>query len=371
MRWLKDYQDRMAKAGGKNLSGPGNLLLQWHVTDRCNLRCSHCYQEAYSGPELGFEDLLKAVEQYRTLLAALGVRRGHINVTGGEPFVREDFIPFLDILSRHRDTFSFAILTNGSFIDEAQAARIRRLGPAFVQLSMEGGRETHDAIRGEGDFERVGQAARNLRQERVRTFLSFTVHKGNYREFGEVAEEGIRLGVARIWTDRFIPLGNGTAMADKVLSPHETGEFFEMVRKMRERTKRWWRRGDTEIAMGRALQFIAGGGEPYRCAAGGSLLALGADGILYPCRRMPVPLGNVTTEPMAALYREHHFLASLRNRRRIARGCEGCFYARACGGGLRCLSYAAFGDPFRADPGCPLARQGESRCEQGLSAACI
>ncbi len=24
---------------------------QWHITDRCNLRCTHCYQEDYSGAE--------------------------------------------------------------------------------------------------------------------------------------------------------------------------------------------------------------------------------------------------------------------------------------------------------------------------------
>lgn len=317
MRWLRDYQDRVMKDKGKRPVRPGRLLLQWHVTDRCNLRCSHCYQETYSGPELKFGELLEVVEQYRQLLAARAIRRGHINVTGGEPFMREDFIPFLEALSAHRDTFSFAILCNGSFLDKATAVRLRVLKPAFVQVSMEGGKTTHDRIRGKGDFERVLRGVDCLRKEKLRAYISFTAHKDNYREFKEVADAGTKLGVARVWADRLIPAGGGAAMADKALSPEETKEFFEILQKAREKAERSWL-GHTEIAMGRALQFIVGGGEPYRCGAGGTLLALGADGTLYPCRRMAVPIGNVMSAPLARLYGESDFLVSLRERDRIS-----------------------------------------------------
>lgn len=356
MRWLRDYQDRIAKNDKRRTAGPGRLLLQWHITDRCNHRCSHCYQETYSGPELTFGELVKVVEQYRQLLAALGVRRGHINVTGGEPFVREDFIPFLEALAAHRVAFGFAILCNGSFLDKTTAARLRVLRPDFVQVSMEGGKNTHDKIRGKGDFERVLAGLDCLRREKLRAYISFTAHKGNYREFGEVADAGMRLGAARVWADRLIPMGCGNAMAGETLSPEETQEFFMVLRKARMKAERWWF-GRTEITMGRALQFIVGGGEPYRCGAGGSLLALAADGTLYPCRRMPVPVGNVTTMDLTRLYGESDFLVSLRDRDRIAEGCAGCFYARLCRGGLRCLSYSITGSPFRADPGCWLARR--------------
>jgi len=52
---------------------------------------------------------------------------GHITVTGGEPFIRSDFLELLDILSANRKYFSFAILTNGSFIDDAMACHLRTL----------------------------------------------------------------------------------------------------------------------------------------------------------------------------------------------------------------------------------------------------
>ena len=82
---------------------PDSLLLQWHITERCNLRCAHCYQEGYAGIELPFEDLLAIMEQYKDLLSLWRSRRknrpvrGHITVTGGEPFVRTDFFDLLDV----------------------------------------------------------------------------------------------------------------------------------------------------------------------------------------------------------------------------------------------------------------------------------
>lgn len=358
MRWLRDYQDRIAGRDKKGPVGPGRLLLQWHITNRCNLRCRHCYQDTYAGPELNFMELIEVVGQYKDLLAAMGAKRGHINVTGGEPFVREDFFPFLEMLSTHKDTFSFAILCNGSFLDRTTAARLRLLKPDFVQVSMEGGKAKHDRIRGKGDFERVLAGVDCLQREKIRTYISFTAHRDNYREFGEVAEAGVRLGVSRVWADRLIPMGCGNALAEKTLSPEETKEFFMILRKAKIKAERWWS-GRTEIAMGRALQFIVGGGEPYRCGAGSSLLALGADGTLYPCRRMPVSVGNVTTTDLTRLYGESAFLAGLRDRARIAEGCAGCFYAGTCRGGLRCLAHSVTGSPFRADPGCWLAHRAD------------
>jgi radical SAM protein with 4Fe4S-binding SPASM domain len=338
---------------------PQSLLLQWHVTERCNLRCAHCYQESYSGEELLFQDLVRVLDQFIDLLGlwkheARGLPvRGHITVTGGEPFVRQDLVAFLEILSVNRERFSFAILTNGSFIDAAMARRLRSLGPSFVQVSMEGTRATHDKIRGQGDFDRTISALKHLVRERIRTFISFTAHRNNFREFTEVARLGRRLRVSLVWADRLIPWGTGSALRKQVLTPKETHEFFEIMHRERRKARRDWL-GRTEIGMHRALQFLVAGGKPYSCAAGETLVSVQPNGDLYPCRRMPIRVGNLMETSLVELYYNSDLFRRLRSRHLISDGCEDCFYARLCGGGLRCLSYAVTGDPFKADPGCWL-----------------
>ena len=339
---------------------PRGLLLQWHVTNRCNLRCAHCYQDSYAGEELGFRDLLGIVDQFTDLLNRWQgeISRsvmGHITVTGGEPFIREDLPVFLEALAAHRDRFRFAILTNGHSIDASWARHLQRLDPDFVQVSIEGSQKSHDRIRGAGNFERTVAAIESLVRQRIRTLISFTAHRGNFREFGEVARLGQRLRVARVWADRLIPMGSGSSLTEQILTPGETREFFEIVHKARNDSSRRWF-GRTEIAMHRALEFLLAGGTPYHCTAGDTLITVMPNGDVYPCRRMPVRVGNLFQTSLEEIYRKSEFLRALRDRSRCSDGCEGCSYVALCRGGLKCLSYAMSNDPFKADPGCWLAR---------------
>jgi radical SAM protein with 4Fe4S-binding SPASM domain len=331
-------------------------VLQWHLTERCNYRCAHCYQEGYAGEELGFEELLEVLEQYRELLDRWQEERqpfpvkGQITLTGGEPFLREDFPDLLERLTSDPRTFRVAILTNGSFIDEETARWLGGLGITFVQVSLEGGRERNDRIRGEGSHARAVEALENLVRAGVPTLISFTASRSNFREFPEVARLGHELGVSRVWADRLIPSGVGASLRDELLSPEETRELFGIMRETRAELSRRFTR--TEISMGRALQFLVGGGEPYRCGAGERLITLEPDGTVLPCRRMPIRVGNVRDTRLATIYYENPLLRALRDPERVSEGCEGCAHALRCAGGLRCLSRAVTGDPFRADPGC-------------------
>jgi radical SAM protein with 4Fe4S-binding SPASM domain len=299
--------------------------------------------------------LLKVLEQFKDLLNQLSHSRpfpvsGHITVTGGEPFVREDFLDLLKVFCDNKERFSFTILTNGSFIDKAMAHRLRELGPASVQVSIEGTKDTNDNIRGLGAFDQTITALRHLVRERIRSVISFTAHRGNFREFVEVARLGRELGVSSVWADRIIPCGTGSTMMEQVLSPYETREFFETMYKAHNEAARHFCR--TEISMRRALQFLVGGGSPYHCHAGDTLIAVMPNGNLYPCRRMPICVGNLMETSLVELYYNSGLFCALRDRNRISEGCEECTYSSHCRGGLKCLSYALTGDPFKADPGC-------------------
>jgi radical SAM protein with 4Fe4S-binding SPASM domain len=276
--------------------------------------------------------------------------RGHINVSGGEPFLRSDFLDLLEVFADNSDWFSFAILTNGSLIDAAMARRLRALRPTFVQVSIEGAEPTNDAIRGAGTFKKTVSALQYLVKEGVATTISFTAHRDNYREFLDVARLGRQISVNQVWADRVIPWGSGSSLADQILSPALTKEFFEIMYNARSEIAQTF--SQTQILMFRALQFLVGGGRPYRCQAGNTLITLQPNGDVYPCRRMPIHVGNVVDTPLIDLYFNSDLFVALRNPDQISDGCEDCAFSSQCRGGLRCLSYALTGDPFKADPGC-------------------
>ncbi len=346
--------------GRARLYYPRSLLLQWHITDHCNLRCAHCYQESYHGQELDYPDLLGILEQYMELLEVWrGVSRlpigGHITVTGGEPFMRKDFFDLLEVFAANREIFSFAILTNGGFVDADAARRLKKLGPTYVQVSIDGSEATHNAIRGPESFQEAVKAIRCLVEAGIYTSISFTAHRANYREFPEVARLGRRLMVSRVWSDRLIPSGNSSGLADSVLSPAEVKEFFGIMKGARNKGGPFQFSRITEIAMNRSLQFLVAGGRPYHCLAGDRLITVQPNGDLFPCRRMPIRVGNLLKTPLPELYYTSEHFLSLRSKKNLNRRCRSCRYGKKCRGGLKCLSYALTGDPFGTDPGCWLS----------------
>lgn len=338
---------------------PPRLLLQWHLTDRCNLRCAHCYQDDYRDNGRGMAGWLPILEQFRNFIGGVSQHKaprikGHITLTGGEPFAHPEVPDLLERIAALPDEFTFAILCNGTLIDDAMARRLARWAPRFVQVSIEGSPTTHDALRGAGNHAAVVTGVKRLLAAGVRTMLAFTAHRANFREFPEVARLGKQLGVTRVWADRLIPQGQGGALHG--LSVDETREFIELMRQTKLNAEsglagRFGKR--TEIALHRALQFLAGG-PAYRCTAGDTLITVMPDGTLYPCRRMPIAAGNLHQTPLAELY-DGSLFRQLRDPATVASGCEKCTYERLCRGGLRCLSYATERSFTVADPGCWLA----------------
>lgn len=345
--------DRLLRKG---TGGPG-LLLQWQITERCNLRCRHCYQDDQPSVEMPLSELCDVADQYLALLRELGRDRGraaipgHITISGGEPFVRPDTTALLEYLASRSPRPGLAVLTNGSLIDQALARRLRSLRLRFVQLSLDGTEPTHDALRGAGSFARTLEALALLREVGLPVFVSFTAHAANYREFPAVAAVACRLGASRVWADRLIPCGRGAAC--ETLSPEQAREFFGLMKTAREADRGRWRRR-SRVPMHRALQFL-GGGLSYRCSAGRTLLSLQPDGEVLACRRLPIATGNVRATPLRELWHGSPLFRDLRDDSRVPNGCAGCLHLAACRGGLRCLAFACTGDPWTADPGCWLA----------------
>ncbi len=334
---------------------PERLTLQWHITDQCNLGCTHCYQAEHPAEEapdeLPFAKLEEVVNQFKELLEfplkyGLPPIKGQITVTGGEPFLRKDFADLLELFAKQEKYFSFAILSNGTLIDREFSKYLKEKRPRFVQISIDGTEETHERIRGKNNFFRSVAGIKCLVRERIQTHISFTAHKNNFTEIEAVAKIGANLKVHRVWADRLIPQGQ----ADKhlVLTPEQTKEFFTLMNKARK--KALFSR--TEIAMRRALQFLVRGGPCYHCSAGDSLITIMPNGDLFPCRRLPILIGNVFETPLCTLYQENALMHRLRIQTEFDKACHPCEHMFHCRGGLKCLSYALYGDPFVADLGC-------------------
>ncbi|WP_461811672.1 radical SAM protein [Faecalimonas sp.] len=323
------------------------FVMQWHLSETCNLKCAHCYQEDHVPVQLSFEKLEIIYKQYKRLLSKLNMK-GHINITGGEPLCNPYLFKVLDLIKKDKENISFSILTNGTLITDEIARKIKSYNPYYVQVSLEGGKKTNDAIRGKGTYKKIAKGIHYLKKYDIYTSISFTASKMNYKEFPKVVWYGRKHHVNNVWSDRYIPLGDGENR-ENVLSLNETQEYLKSMYK--EKMKLRKQHSHTNISMNRALQFLMTNDFAYGCTAGDSLLTVMENGDLVPCRRMPIYIGNVLREDMYELYTHNLILQELRIQK-VPDECQKCEHSYMCHGGLKCLSYALYNDFHCKDVGC-------------------
>jgi radical SAM protein with 4Fe4S-binding SPASM domain len=279
------------------------------------------------------------------------------NVTGGEPFLRGDFFNVLEELkNKGFDTF---ILSNGTLIDRDKAHALARLAVKGVQVSVEGPENIHDAIRGPGSFASSLKGIRNLLEAGIQVTLNTTLSDMNAPCFMDVIELASSLGVQRVGFSRLVPTGRGGDMLNTMLSREVLRDLYNSIFSFDAKGLQIVT-GDpvasqlNEPAVNDSETPFPSGG----CAAGISGLTILPDGTVTPCRRLPVPIGNVKKDSLREIWATSDVLHGLRDKSRYTGKCGECSKWSACRG-CRAIAFAFSGANGNAsylaeDPQCFL-----------------
>ena len=343
------------------ISQKHDFFIQWHLTERCNLRCSHCYQTGATSGELSHNEILSVIDEIDETVQSWSENYSlefspSFNVTGGEPLLRSDLYEILAAIASKG--YRIYLLTNGTMIDRETAGRLSDLGINGVQISIEGPEMIHDAIRGKGSFSRSREGIGYLLDAGHTITLNATLSGLNADSFMDIIEIASSMGVQRLGFSRLVPSGRGRQLIDKALSREAVRNLYEQIFSTRP--------NGLEIVTGDPIASqmssspessnpapdVPSGG----CAAGISGLTLLCDGTITPCRRMPIPLGNVRTDSLREVWATSEVLEMLRNRSRYGNKCGSCSRWSTCRG-CRAIAYAwsqaeGCGDILADDPQC-------------------
>jgi len=155
---------------------PSLRYLEVLMTDRCNLRCRHCYIGNGLYQDLSFEQIQKIIKEFEEIQ---GLR---LLLSGGEPLLHPYFWQVNDILRDY--AIRSVLLSNGTLISRDVA---RRLRVHEAQISLDGMKEGHDSIRGEGNFEKTLEAIDFLQEADITVSVATMVHRRNLEEFDQLA----------------------------------------------------------------------------------------------------------------------------------------------------------------------------------------
>lgn len=146
-----------ARRHGKLIQGPYHVALD--ITNRCNMRCKHCFNLSGSldRAELTDDEVLALADELLLL------KPYSFCFCGGEPLLRFDVL--LEVTRRLvSNNITVSMVSNGWLMTKEKAEALREAGMAQVQISIDGpDAASHEALRGvPGSWEQACAAVRVL-----------------------------------------------------------------------------------------------------------------------------------------------------------------------------------------------------------------
>ncbi len=342
------------------------LGLQWHITNNCNWRCTHCYHETYQGEQPDLETMKDIFHQYLDLgkKQGFGSKKVGFKLTGGEPFVHPDILPFLEYIAPHSDRIRTGILTNGSLLtDEMLEFLTKKCAIRRMQISIEGDQVQNDAIRGEGAFDTILRAIALLKKYNISVHLGCTISKQNYKEVWNLLDLLIVYDIP-ILLRMLVPIGQSREDLENIVPPKELQKFHQKVREMNQKhhlqhtVSRAGREYDDLTQMFRTycmsgIEALDYDGQVRSCGVrwhNGLTILPNLD--VLACRLLPQHvLGNLKKESLESIFNGPKY-EELTQLAKADPECQNCRVVDRCFGGAMCMSEAMKHDPYARDPQC-------------------
>lgn len=334
----------------RELSALNEFYFQWHITERCNKHCRHCYQNSHPKNDLPLAYLDIILARMEEALIKWDMK-GSLSLTGGEPFVREsELFSLMNHIDQVDSIAFYDVLTNGSLLTDKIITSLKKHKKLRrIQVSLEGSTpDINDAIRGEGGYAETLNAIRRMKRQELTVSVMTTLSRLNYDDIPHLIELLDTEGVDTFAMERLIPEGRGQQLYDMILTPQEIKDIYKNAYKLKNSLT------NTHILMYRPLFTLVAPDDPdvgALCSVGNNALTIMPDGTVYPCRRLPISIGNILEDGLFKIWYDTEVLWKIRNPENIQGKCKTCSYLANCRG-CRAMAYYCSGDYLAEDPSC-------------------
>jgi len=318
------------------------MFVQIEVTHRCNAGCPMCYQNSKLSidEELTQDEIRHVIDQLPPWCV--------LSLTGGEPFVREDFAPILEYGLKKRKC---TILTNASLVTDSHIEMMVRNKLLLMAVSIDGIGATHDGIRKRaGLFDKAVETIKRVQErkkERNTLFplidIKTVILKDNLGQLYDILELADRLSVD------FVTYSVPRAMENLYSAPYRedireicqslpAGPRLEddeldllmkqvsRIRKFSGRTKVRFYPANllNEKTLEKFYREKLSSLDFQACMLPWSRMSISPHGDVYPC--LSYRVGNVRRESLARIWNGDRFREFRRHldRKNLSNFCLGC-----------------------------------------------
>lgn len=249
------------------------ILLIWEITNFCNLECLHCCTN--SGPNVATDNevqtghIVNAIGQFQQT----GIRE--VYFSGGEPFLRKDFITILEAIDT--SATDIYIASNGIAFSPRDIQRLKSILLKHITISLDGhSAELHNAVRRRSyAFDRTIAGIRACVDADIPLRVSGMITPENHSYIEQFIELLASLGVRSTVLHTVLPTGRALENPQLQLTPDYGKEILQRIIRAREQF-------GTQIRIDHSFAHNSSAA-PIGCPAGKQVLHITANGDVSPC----------------------------------------------------------------------------------------
>lgn len=330
------------------------------LTEKCNLKCKHCIRGNKKFVDMKFNDAKMVMD-----LLNIKYPETTLVLTGGEPTLHEDFEK---IFMYATSLFKNVIITSNGTTKFYQSIRkFKDVKNVIFQISIDGDRESHDAIRGIGNFNISLKTVEKLIENKMKVVVATTVNETNYLSLKNLYEMLIKLNVKRWYVNNELPFGTASIGKTKPLNTSLWNKLVKVMKKNCVKIKL----NIKELFNIESLQKIENYNELditkiiSNCGTGKEKIYIYPDLNVYGCTCLKkYPFGNFKETRIDDIMNSSN--AKLITNYTVKKDsiCYTCKYIDICNGGCIGMSLYKFGKIGYGDIRCPIVNKGDSLIEK-------
>jgi Fe-coproporphyrin III synthase len=251
------------------------------VTYRCNTKCTMCYTWKYPS---------KPAEEIRPKHLVSFPEVVRLNITGGEPFIKEDLGEILDVVKKKAKR---VVISSNGLLTKKTLEVMSRHRDVGIRLSFDGVGETHDRIRGvKGIHAKALETLKGLKGLGIRDLgIAVTISDDNARDlvplFKLAEEHGVELATAVLHNAYYFHKMDNE-IHDKQMVKNEIKNLMRAYLKS-SHPKNWFRAYFTQGIAG----HMYGSERCMKCTMATDSFFIDPYGFVRPCNVMDFPFGNI------------------------------------------------------------------------------
>ncbi|MFN2435677.1 MAG: 12,18-didecarboxysiroheme deacetylase [Desulfotignum sp.] len=346
-------------------------VVVWNMTQRCNLKCVHCYARS---EDISYDNELTQDQAIAMMddLADFGVPV--LLFSGGEPLVHPRLVEYAQYAVSKG--MRAVISTNGTLITREKAKKLKEIGLSYVGISLDGLESTHDMFRGvPGSFKRSMAAIDHCQAAGIKVGLRFTINKRNVQDIPGIFDLLEEKNIPRACFYHLVYSGRGSEIAKEDLNHEETRQVLDLIM---DRTRDLHDRNHPKEILtvdnhadGPYLYQRLLHEDPHRAAevlellemnegnnSGRGIGCISWDGEVYPDQFWrEKSLGNIKDRPFSQIWTDesNEFLMKMKDKKNHVKGrCAQCKWLTICAGNFRARAESVANDPWDSDPACYL-----------------